>query len=106
MAQGDGYDWAAFDPKSWAMRHEAICSERWKSTDFKLGMIIKFGGWAGGLAALVVVGLLSWSLKANYDNLDAQHQTAAALPATIAQTAQKASSETAQKLGATNAPSS
>jgi hypothetical protein len=69
----------------------------------KLGAIIRFGGWLGGAAFAVVLGLLAWSLKANYENLDAVHQQTAALPAAAATAADRASTETVLKLGATNA---
>ena len=106
-AEDEGYDFSdPFDSKKWAMHHDRQCTiralkqeTRWVAADLKLGII----QWAGAAAALTILGMLSWSLKTNYDNLEAQHQVAAALPQTINQTAEKASSETVQKLSATNA---
>jgi hypothetical protein len=102
--QDGSYDFSEpFNPKDWAMYHERICASRWTSTDLKLGWIMKGGGAAASVAFAVVLGLLGWSLKTNYDSLEAQRAVATALPATIAQTARQASDETVRKLGATNA---
>lgn len=97
--QDGSYDFSEpFDPKEWAMYHERICAMRWISTDFKLGLIIKVGGAAGALGLTVMIGMLGWSLKANYDST----QTAIAA---VHQTANEASSETVQKLTGTMPPS-
>ncbi len=101
--QDGSYDFSEpFNPKDWAMYHERICATRWTSTDMKLGTIIKVGGWFGGAAFALVVALLGWSLKTNYDGLEAAHQTQNLAPAVAQAAADKASTETALKLGATN----
>lgn len=79
--QDGSYDFSEpFNPKDWAMYHERICASRWTSTDLKLGWIMKGGGAAAGAAFAVILGLLTWSLKTNYDNLTelraTQHQVA------------------------------
>lgn len=103
MAEGqDGYDFSdPFDAKRWAMHHDRTCAIRWTSTDLKLGIITKVGG---GLM-MASLALLGWSLKANYDNLDAQHQATQTTVAAVHQAASDSSSETVRKLGVTPPPS-
>lgn len=58
FAEADGAPAVGFNAAQWARDHEARDNERF-------GMIFRILG-AGGLA---LVGLLSWSLKAQYDNM-------------------------------------
>lgn len=55
--------------------HELLCLERYKSIDQKLGFILKVLGVAG----MLMVSALSWSLKAQWDAqktaVEAIHQT-------------------------------
>lgn len=96
MAVGDdGYDFSdPFDAKKWAMHHDRICAMRWTSTDLKLGLIVKVGGWVGSLALVTLIAITGWSLKANFD---AQNTAIAA----IHQAASDSSNETVRKLGVT-----
>ena len=99
MSEGqDGYDFSdPFDAKRWAMHHDRVCAMRWTSTDMKLGFIIKAGSTTAMFALTIVLGMLGWSLKANYD---AQVTSIAA----IHQAAADSSSETVRRLGATPPP--
>lgn len=89
--QTDGsYDFSEpFDAKAWAMHHDKVCALRWTSTDFKLGMIMKAGGGvaAGGLT--VMIALLGWSLKTNYDNMEQLERGRAQIVQTVQQQSQQ-----------------
>jgi hypothetical protein len=97
-------DWSGhFDAKEWSRGHEKLCTERALNVNSKLNTIIGVLGWGGALVfstLLAVAGYLYVSSQA----LQAQAQDAkiAALSA-VHQTASEASSETVEKLGATNA---
>lgn len=75
--------------------HEEVCAERYKtihesltkletSFDKQLGMIWKVIAWAGGSAFLIVMGLLGFLAKTQFDQITAL-QTAAAQRAPAAQ---------------------
>jgi hypothetical protein len=62
------HDWSNFDPKQWAMGHEDLCGQRFASVEKALAAISRVL-WAGLTILLAITG---WSLKANYDNAQAQ----------------------------------
>lgn len=96
-------DWSGhFDAKEWSKGHERLCTERAKNVNSKLNLIIGVLGWGG---STIVGGLVAF---AAYFYVSAQHLQEQAMDAKVAalsavhQTAQEASSETVEKLGATN----
>lgn len=49
--------------------HEEVCAERYKNIHEKLGMIFKIIAWAGGSAFLVIMGLLGFLAKTQFDTI-------------------------------------
>jgi hypothetical protein len=98
-------DWSGpFDAKEWSKGHERLCTERAQNVNSKLNTIIGVLGWGG---AAILGSLLTF---AGYFYVSSQSLQEQALEAKIAalsaihQTANEASNETVQKLGATPAP--
>jgi hypothetical protein len=97
-------DWSGhFDAKEWSKGHEALCTERALNVQSKLNTIIGVLGWGGSLVFMTLLGAFGYlyvssqalaqqALEAKIASLSAIHQSAA-----------EASTETVQKLGATNA---
>ena len=43
--------------------HEDLCAERYKNINESLSRIMKLIGWGGSFLAVLIVGLLGWSLN-------------------------------------------
>ncbi len=46
--------------------HEELCLERYDAIKANLTRITKLIGWGGGLLASMIIGLLGWSLNAQF----------------------------------------
>ena len=57
--------------------HEAVCAERYGNINDKLNMLFKIIAWAGGTAFLVVMGLLTYLAKTQFENITALQQALA-----------------------------
>jgi hypothetical protein len=57
-----------FDMPTWAKGHEALDEARFQSLSQTLNRVIS----VIGVGLMIVIGLCSWSLKANYDSIDKQ----------------------------------
>lgn len=49
--------------------HEDICAERYENIREKLGMLFKIIAWAGGSAFAIVMGLLAFLAKTQFDQI-------------------------------------
>lgn len=63
-----------FNPAQWAKDHETLDTERFKNVGDKLSTIFAILGVAG----TVMLSVLGWSLKAQYDGMAAQAEQSAA----------------------------
>lgn len=57
-----------FNPEQWAEEHEKLDAERFSTVNKSLGSIWKVLGVAG----VTIIGLLGWSLQAQYDSAKTQ----------------------------------
>lgn len=57
-----------FDAEQWAEGHEKLCTARFEEVRDNLSRVWRIFGVAG----MAILGLLSWSLKAQYDQGQAQ----------------------------------
>ena len=51
--------------------HEDVCAERYKNINEKLEMLFKVIAWAGGAAFLLVMGLLGFLAKTQFESISA-----------------------------------
>ena len=94
-------NWDRFDAKEWARGHEQLCTERHRNVNSKLAIVIHILGWGGGALFSTLVLFAGYTYTRDQHLEDEQRATAERALSAIQMTADKASTETARKLGAT-----
>lgn len=61
-----------YNPEQALTAHEKLCGQRYESIDKRIGAIMRILATAG----MVLVGLLSWSMKAQYEGMQKQVEMA------------------------------
>lgn len=56
--------------------HEDICAERYRNINEKLGMLFKIIAWAGGTGFLLIMGLLAFLAKTQFESINALQKAA------------------------------
>lgn len=56
--------------------HEDICAERYQNIHEKLGMIFRIIAWAGGTGFLLIMGLLAFLAKTQFESIRALQSAA------------------------------
>lgn len=57
--------------------HEDICAERYKTINEKLGTIFKIIVWAGGTGFMLIMGLLAFFAKTQFEMMDSAQKATA-----------------------------
>lgn len=55
--------------------HEDICAERYKNINEKIGTIFKLLAWGGTTALMLILGLLGFLAKTQFDSMKARDDT-------------------------------